>query len=106
MSGLKCTTRNCVHNTNCHCNAGVICIDKNGVCKTKVKRDYGILEQEKANIEAAKDFDFDDNTQVFIQCDSTKCNYNHNNACCSQIVNVCDGMIRTRCFTKKVTQSK
>ena len=102
MTGLKCTTRNCVHNTNCHCNAGVICINKSGVCKTKVKREYGLLEQEKANIEAAKDFDFDDNSETYIRCDSTKCNYNHNNACCSQIVNVCDGVMRTKCYTKKV----
>ena len=88
MSGLKCTTRNCEHNCNCHCNAGVIFIGKNGACKTKQKREYGVLEQEKTNIEAAKDFDFNENDQVCIQCDSTKCCYNYNNSCCSQIVNV------------------
>ena len=102
MSGLKCTTRNCEHNCNCHCNAGVIFIGKNGACKTKQKREYGVLEQEKTNIEAAKDFDFNENDQVCIQCDSTKCCYNYNNACCSQIVNVADGMMRTKCFTKRV----
>lgn len=102
MTGLKCTTHNCEYNTNCHCHAGVINIDKHGVCKTKQKREYGVLAQEKANIEAAKDFDFDHNQDIHIQCDSSKCAYNHNNTCCSQIVNICDGVVRTKCYTKRV----
>ena len=102
MSGIKCTTHNCEFCSNCHCMAGIISIDKNGVCKTKRKREYGVLAQEKANIEAAKDFDFDSGENTFIECDSTNCQYNHHNSCCSQIVNICDGMMRTKCFTKNV----
>ena len=102
MSAIKCTTHNCENCNGCHCTAGIIQIDKHGVCKTKHKREYGALEQEKVNIEAAKDFDFDSGENTFIECDSTNCQYNHNNMCCSNIVNVCDGMFKTKCFTKNV----
>lgn len=104
MKGLKCTTHNCEHNRACHCNAGIINIGKNGICMTKQKREFGMLEQSQVNIEAAKDFDFAQNDDVLIQCDSTKCVFNRDRLCTSNVVNVCDGLVRTKCFTKRVDQ--
>lgn len=106
MTGLKCTTCNCEHNCNCHCNAGVINVDKSGVCETKQKRRNGELEQAKVNIEASKDFDFDKNRELLIQCDSEACVHNRNLLCASQVVNVADGVVKTKCFTREKYSKK
>lgn len=102
MTGLKCTTCNCEHNVCCHCNAGVINVSKKGVCQTKQKRDLGILEQNKVNMEAAKEFSYEDNEDVFIQCDCAECKYNRDLTCSSKIVDIADGLLKTRCFTKRL----
>ena len=102
MTGLKCTTCNCEFNRNCHCNAGVINVSKTGVCATKEKRKNGILEQTKINIEAAKDFDFDKNPELLIQCDCKNCCHNRNGMCASEVVNVKDGWMKTKCWTKNI----
>lgn len=101
MTGLKCTTCNCEHNCNCHCNAGVINVDKSGVCLTKQKRKNGELEQAKVNLEASKDFDYQKSQEMLIQCECEPCVHNINCLCGSQLVNVGDGTIRTKCFTKQ-----
>lgn len=53
----------------------------------------------------AADFDYDKNMEVMIQCDSTKCQFNHNNFCSSQTVNIGDGMFKTKCFSKIVAKN-
>ncbi|MEG1394253.1 MAG: hypothetical protein RSD04_00720 [Clostridia bacterium] len=105
MKGLKCETHNCEHNFCEHCNAGIINIGKSGDCCTKQKREYGSLEQKKCDFEMAADFDYDKNMEVMIQCDSTKCQFNHNNFCSSQTVNIGDGMFKTKCFSKIVAKN-
>ncbi len=102
MKGLKCTTHNCTHNRNCHCHAGIINVGKTGVCMTKQKREYGILEQNAVNLEAARDFDFSDSDDLLIQCDSTKCKFNRDRICTSNAVHVGDSVLRTKCYTKNV----
>lgn len=100
MKGMKCTTSNCEFNRACHCNAGVINVSKKGVCNTKQKRQYGVIQQNSINIEAAKDFDFEQNRELLIQCDNCDCVYNRNRLCSSEIVNMGDGLMKTKCFTK------
>lgn len=102
MKGLKCTTCNCEHNCNCHCNAGVISINKGGSCNTKQKRKNGILEQTRVNIEAAKDFDFDKNPELIIQCDCCNCCHNRNHMCSCEVVSVADGLLKTKCQTRNI----
>lgn len=102
MKGLKCTTCNCEHNVNCHCLAGIINIDDHAVCTTKQKRSMGILEQNKVNLEAGKDFSFEENDDVFIVCDTLDCQYNKNHSCSSPIVNIQDCILKTKCKTKEV----
>ena len=106
MKGLKCTTTNCEYNHGYHCKAGVINISSRGVCTTKIKREYGALGQAFQNraegFEAAEDFDYSKNEDVLIQCDSSKCMYNKDALCRSSVVTVGNGIVRTRCFTKRV----
>ena len=100
MKGLRCTTCNCEFNRSCHCNAGVIKVSKNGVCETKQKRRYGIIQQNSVNIEAAKDFDYDDGKELLVQCDCGECIFNKNRICTSSIVNMGDGLMKTKYFSK------
>ena len=100
MKGLRCTTCNCEFNRACHCNAGVIKVSKNGVCETKQKRRYGIIQQNSVNIEAAKDFDYDDGKELLVQCDCGECIFNKNHICTSSIVNMGDGRMKTKWFSK------
>lgn len=102
MNSLKCTTCNCEHNQACHCEAGIISIDQKGTCTTKQKRSMGILEQNKVNMQQGSEFDLKNCPDLFIQCDSTKCKYNENHTCTSEIVNISDGLMRTKCYTKTV----
>lgn len=105
MKGLKCTTANCEYNEGCHCKAGIINIGSNGVCESKIKRENGVMEQEFINMEVASEFSYEDNDDVLIECDSTKCIYNHAHRCNSDIVTVSDSIIKTKCKTKKTTHS-
>lgn len=106
MKGLKCTTTNCEHNHGCHCDAGVINIDKKGCCRTKIKRELGALgqafEAAAEGFEAAQDFDYARNEEVLIQCDSVHCAYNAQNVCNSSLVNIGNGFFKTKCFTKHI----
>ena len=101
MKGLKCTTSNCEFNNNYHCTAGFITINKRGVCETRQKREMGILEQTKVNMEASKDFSYEDNDDTFIQCNCFQCKYNRGCTCTSKTVDIKDGLLKTRCFTKE-----
>lgn len=102
MKGLKCTTANCEHNEGYHCMAGVINISKNATCRTKVKRENGVIEQEFINMELAQEFDYSHNEELLIECDSIDCKHNANHRCKAQNVDIGDSMIKTKCFTKKV----
>jgi len=102
MKGLKCTTTNCELNYACHCQAGVINISQNAVCNTKIKKGFLPIKEEYSNFEAANEFDYDENDDVLIQCDSVKCIYNNDHICSADLVNVKDGIIKTKCVTKKI----
>lgn len=105
MKGLKCTTSNCEFNHACHCSAGIINIASNANCKTKLKRKYGILDQEFTNLEAAEEFDYSLNEDILIECDSVHCIYNNAHRCNNDIVTVADGAIRTKCKSKEINVS-
>lgn len=106
MKGLKCTTDNCEFNQACRCSAGIINITKSGRCASKIKRTGGILEQEFTNMEAAEDFDYSKNTEVLIECNSDECYYNKDLHCSAAIVNVDDGMVKTKCVTRCKTRDQ
>lgn len=101
MKGLKCSTVNCVHNHDCHCDAGIVRITKNGTCKTKEKCEYGILQATESGKHADK-FSYQENSDTLIQCDLTKCVYNKDRYCGGERINVCDSLISTKCFSKHV----
>lgn len=104
MKGLKCTTANCEFNECFHCIAGVINISENAVCKSKIKRTNGVIEQEFVNMEAAEEFDYDNNQDVLIECESTACVYNNSHRCYADLVNIGDGLLRTKCMTKTLSR--
>ena len=101
MKGLKCTTNNCEFNEGCHCRAGIINIDKSGACKTKLKREHGVIEQEFINMETAEEFDYMDNDDVLIECESINCKHNKNFRCSAGNVKVDDKLYRTKCTTRE-----
>lgn len=98
MKGLKCTTANCEHNHSCHCGAGIVNVDRNGVCRTKQKRGLGMLGQA---FEAAQDFALTSDENTLVQCDCTECVYNKSRLCCASAVTIRDSAIRTRCTTRR-----
>lgn len=100
MKGLKCTTSNCEFNEGCHCKAGIITIDKHANCASKVKRENGIIEQEFVNMEVGQEFNYNDNDESLIKCDSTDCIYNKCFRCSANFVNVGDKLLNTKCLTK------
>ena len=97
MNQLQCFCTNCEHNHSCRCGAGIINMDKNGVCRTKQKRGLGMLGQK---FEAAQDFALASDEKTLVQCDCTQCLYNKSRLCCSPAVTVRDGAVRTKCATK------
>ena len=102
MKGLKCTTSNCIYNNAGHCEAGIINIDKNGVCKTKMKEKFNNIDNEYSKMEVANDFDYEDNEDVLIECNACHCIYNHDNICNAKLVTIQDGVAKTKCVTKKI----
>lgn len=102
MKGLKCTTQNCEFNEGYHCTAGILNIDKAGNCKTKLKRENGVIEQEFVNMETAQEFDYADNEDLLIECYSTDCIHNKNRRCFAKHVKICDCLMRTKCKTREL----
>ena len=101
MKGLMCTTGNCEHNRSCHCHAGIVNFDKHGACRTKQKRGGVLPSSPSTMIEAARDFDYGEDTEVLVQCDCVGCAYNRNRVCANEAINVGDTMLRTKCYTKR-----
>ncbi len=97
MMQLKCKTKNCQHNLKCHCGAGMITIDNNGKCASKIKRPGGAMEQTFAEIEAADDII--ESTPQIIQCDAD-CIYNENHRCTATSLLINDGLLNTKCATR------
>lgn len=97
MNQLKCTTNNCQHNLKCHCNAGIIGVDENGVCTSRMKRAGGALEQTFAELEASEEFLSD--APGAVHCDAS-CVYNRNRRCEATSILVADKMLRTKCATR------
>ena len=101
MKGIKCTTSNCEFNEGCHCRAGIVNVDKNGNCDTKLKRENGVIEQEFINMETAAEFSFDSSDDTFIECKSNGCAHNKNNKCLAEHINVGDKMMHTKCKSRE-----
>ena len=80
--------------------AGIIDIGVNGVCKSKIKRDGGELSQIFANYEAAPEADILANVDTGVQC-SADCIFNVNSMCGLEAINIEDGLVRTKCMTRK-----
>jgi len=99
MKGLRCTTSNCEYNRNMHCTAITVDISKRGVCRTKMKREGGMLAQVFENFEAASELDLEFQ-DVTVRC-SAECLFNVNRICGRDAINVEDGFVNTKCFTRK-----
>ena len=99
--GLKCKCSNCEFNNACHCEAGIVNIAENGVCKTKVRRKLDDIDSEYERLEVASEFDNVDGEDVIIQCDSLSCKYNKDHMCTANLVTIDDGIARTKCMTRK-----
>ena len=101
MKGLRCTTSDCEHNCHERCSAGVIDISAHGVCKSKMRREGGALSQLFEEYEAARSFDAYD-PELIVQCEAD-CIYNSNHLCTREHVSVEDGVLRTKCSSRKKT---
>jgi hypothetical protein len=82
--------------------AGIIDIGVGGACKSKVKRAGGELSQIFANYEAAPEADILDNVDTVVQC-SADCIFNVNSMCGLEAINIEDGLVKTKCMTRKRT---
>ncbi len=100
MKGLKCTTSNCEFNEGFHCKAGVVNIDKRGNCITRIKRENGVIEQEFVNMEVSSEFNYSDNEDTLIKCNSTDCSYNKCFKCAADFINVGEKLLSTKCKTR------
>lgn len=100
MRGLRCTTSNCEHNECEHCMAGIIDISANAACATKMKREGGDLSQIFANYEAAPELDMLENIDTVVQCNAD-CLFNVNGMCSLEAISVEDGILKTKCMTRK-----
>jgi hypothetical protein len=99
MKGLRCTTANCEYNTCERCQAGIIDVSRGAVCRSKTKREGGALAQVFAGYEAASAYPMED-PELIVQCDAD-CIYNSNSLCTREHVNIADGVMRTRCVSRK-----
>ena len=99
MKGLRCTTSNCEYNTCERCQAGVIDVSRGAVCRSKTKREGGALSQVFAGYEAASAYPMEE-PELIVQCDAD-CIYNSNSLCTREHVNIADGMMRTRCVSRR-----
>ncbi len=100
MKGLRCTTENCEHNYCNRCMAGVIDVSEMAVCKTKLKREGGSLEQLFKEYEAAPSIDSFEEPEVVVQCNAD-CVYNNNHLCNRENLDIEDGMFKTKCFSRR-----
>ncbi len=98
MENLQCFCANCEHNHACKCGAGIINMDKSGACRTRQRRGTGMLGQK---FEAAQDFALASDVNTLVQCDCTDCLYNNSRLCNSPAITVRDGVMKTKCMTKK-----
>lgn len=106
MEELKCSTSNCEHNVAGRCSAGVVHISESAVCRTKMKRDGGILAQNFSDLEAAEEFSIEKpDFSNLVEC-KADCVYNKNEICTAQEILVSDSMIRTKCFTRKTKKAE
>ncbi|MDR2047235.1 MAG: DUF1540 domain-containing protein [Clostridiales bacterium] len=103
MNHLKCTTANCEHNIRENCTAGIITVEDNAVCGTKIKREGRVLAQQFAELEAAAEISSVEKAKTYIQCDAD-CVYNKDNVCSSERVLVSDTLFSTKCATRKKPQ--
>ncbi len=100
MKGLRCTTANCEHNYGNRCMAGIIDVSEGAVCKTKLKRAGGSLEQLFKEYEMAPSADAIEEPETVVQC-SAECVFNNNQICGRENLTIEDGVFRTRCFSRR-----
>ena len=100
MKDLKCMTSNCEHCVLNRCNAGIINVAKSGVCASRSRREGGVLSQNYADMEASAALTPQEPPEVLVQCDA-KCVYNRDYKCTAHGISLEDGIINTRCATKR-----
>lgn len=98
MKGLRCTTDNCQYNLGERCQAGIIDVSAGAVCRSKTKREGGALAQLFAGYEAAA-APMED-PELIVQCDAD-CIYNQNHLCTREHLTIQDGVVRTRCTSRR-----
>ena len=80
--------------------ASIIDVSEMGVCKTKLKREGGSLEQLFKEYEAAPAVDSLETPEVTIQCNAD-CVFNNNHICSRENLEIGDGMFKTKCFSRR-----
>ncbi len=98
MEKINCTTSNCEHNIKGICLAGVISINENAKCISRIKRDGGALAQNFADVEAGDDV-FDKDLESLVQCSASNCAFNNSGLCANTQIKVEDGIFSTKCKT-------
>ena len=101
MKGLECSTLNCEHNVMNCCTAGIINISSKGFCATKMKRDGGMLAQSFKDMEVSEELRADlKERDNLVQCEAS-CRFNDNFKCTAPCISIQDGIIHTKCYTRK-----
>lgn len=101
MENLKCTTSNCEYHFKNHCTAGLLQIGEKGVCQSKRKRAGGAYAQAIAEFELADELTPLLERETEVQCMCKTCKHNKDSACISPEILVGDGVLSTKCFTKR-----
>jgi hypothetical protein len=91
---------NCEHNIRSNCTAGIINVEGNAACGTKVKREGNALAQQFAELEAAAEISSVEKEKVYVQCDA-ECVYNKDHACTAEKILVSDTLFNTKCATRR-----
>lgn len=104
MKNLNCTTASCEHNLKSQCMAGIITVGETAKCMSKVKRQGGALAQAFADVEAAEELDVSYSTGNVVQCNVSDCRFNENNICSANEITVADGMLSTKCKSRRIVK--
>ena len=98
---LKCTTSNCEYHFKNRCTAGCMKVNEKGVCQTKKKRAGGAYAQAIAEFELADELSPLLDNETELKCSCNECAYNDNDTCKSNSVLIGDGIVSTKCFTRR-----
>ena len=76
-------------------------VNEKGICSTKKKRPGGAYAQAIAEFELADELSPLLDKETELKCVCKECSYNHSETCSSPEVLIGDGIITTKCFTRK-----